>query len=70
LIFTVGYSPTRNCDNLICWNGIHHKTNTSGGTSNYGFPDPTYFNRVKNELAEKGVLLEGNGQTEVQECTE
>jgi len=24
----------------------------------YGYPDPTYFNRVKQELASKGVFLE------------
>ena len=69
LIFTVGFSPTRNQDNVICWNGIHHKPNTAGGTSNYGYPDPTYFNRVKNELADKGVLLDGDGSVEVKEAT-
>jgi deltex-like protein len=40
------------------WNGIHHKTNTSGGSSNYGYPDTTYLNRVRIELADKGVVLE------------
>ena len=46
LTFTVGFSVVRNRDNCIVWNGIHHKTNTHGGTSSYGFPDATYFNRV------------------------
>ena len=58
LIFTVGYSVVRGRDNCIVWNGIHHKTNTSGGTSNYGYPDRTYFTRVKSELADKNVVLE------------
>jgi hypothetical protein len=26
-----------------------------GGISCFGYPDPTYFNRVKEELAAKGV---------------
>jgi len=58
LTFTVGFSVVRGCDNCIVWNGIHHKTHTNGGSTNYGFPDATYFNRVKNELADKGVTLE------------
>jgi deltex-like protein len=58
LTFTVGHSVVRDRDNCIVWNGIHHKTNTSGGSSNYGYPDTTYFNRVRIELADKGVVLE------------
>ena len=46
LIFTVGRSVTTGRDNQIVWNGIHHKTNTSGGSSHFGYPDPTYFKRV------------------------
>lgn len=40
----------------VIWNGVHHKTNTSGGSTHYGYPDNTYFGRVKEELASKGVL--------------
>jgi deltex len=47
LIFTVGRSVTTGQDNRIVWNGIHHKTNTSGGSAYFGYPDPTYFDRVK-----------------------
>ena len=43
LIFTVGRSVTTGRDNQIVWNGIHHKTNTSGGSSHFGYPDDTYF---------------------------
>lgn len=47
LIFTVGTSVTTGRDNCVVWNGIHHKTNLHGGSSHFGFPDPTYFYRVK-----------------------
>ena len=43
---------------FIVWNGIHHKTNISGGSTKFGYPDKTYFNRVKEELAAKGVCKE------------
>jgi len=56
LIFTIGRSVTTGHDNRIVWNGIHHKTNTSGGSAYFGYPDPTYFDRVKLELAAKGVV--------------
>ena len=55
LIFTVGRSVTTGRDNQVVWNGIHHKTNTSGGSAYFGYPDPTYFDRVKLELAAKGI---------------
>jgi hypothetical protein len=29
-----------------------------GGPAYFGYPDPTYFNRVKQEFAAKGVLAE------------
>jgi len=67
LTFTVGFSVVRGRDNCIVWNGIHHKTKTWGGSTNYGYPDATYFNRVKNELAEKGVVLQSD--SEVSEVT-
>ena len=56
LIFTVGRSVTTGADNQIVWAGIHHKTKTHGGTSQFGYPDPTYFNRVKEELAIRGII--------------
>ena len=42
-------------DNSIVWNGVHHKTSPYGGTSEYGWPDNTYFFRVKEELKAKGI---------------
>ena len=56
LIFTVGRSVTTGRDNQIVWNGIHHKTNTEGGSAYFGYPDDTYFDRVKLEMAAKGVV--------------
>lgn len=55
LTFTVGTSLTTGMSNVVVWNSIHHKTCTSGGSSCFGYPDPTYFNRVKLELAANGV---------------
>jgi deltex len=56
--FTVGDSVTTGRKNVVVWNSVHHKTHTHGGLMCYGYPDPTYFNRVKLELADKGVILE------------
>ena len=38
---------TTGLEHQIVWNGIHHKTNTSGGAANFGYPDETYLKRVK-----------------------
>jgi len=54
-IFTVGQSRTTGYDNVITWNDIHHKTSITGGIENFGYPDKTYLNRVKQELAAKGI---------------
>ena len=56
LTFTVGTSVTTGRRNTTVWNGVHHKTNLYGGSTNFGYPDDTYFNRVKEELAAKGVI--------------
>lgn len=55
LLFTVGRSVTTGEDNQVVWGGVHQKTCTSGGATSFGYPDPTYFERVKAELAAKGV---------------
>ena len=60
ITFTVGDSVTTGRKNVVVWNSIHHKTSTHGGTLSYGYPDPTYFNRVKMEVADKGITLEEN----------
>lgn len=58
LTFIVGTSVTTGKKDTVVWSGIHHKTNTHGGSSCFGYPDPTYFNRVTLELADRGVSLE------------
>ncbi|XP_058229904.1 E3 ubiquitin-protein ligase DTX3L-like isoform X3 [Hemibagrus wyckioides] len=55
LIFTVGISRTTGADNVVIWNDIHHKTNIHGGPQGYGYPDPNYLKRVKEELKAKGI---------------
>jgi len=37
-MFTIGNSVTTGRNNVIVWNGIHHKTKIGGGSSNYGWP--------------------------------
>ena len=60
LLFKIGFSETRNIDNVICWNSIHIKTNPNPNTI-YGYPDDTYFDRVKEEL--KNIGIESNEET-------
>ncbi|CAD8187421.1 unnamed protein product [Paramecium pentaurelia] len=60
LVFTIGTSLTTGQDNCIVWNGIHHKTSLDGGPQNYGYPDPTYFDRVLDELKQKGITQSKN----------
>ncbi|KAK6736185.1 hypothetical protein RB195_019076 [Necator americanus] len=55
LIFTVGDSLTTGAKNTVVWNNIHHKTNISGGPLHYGYPDPDYLSRVKEDLSAMGV---------------
>lgn len=53
--FVVGTSLTTGRDNSVVWNGIHHKTSPSGGTACFGWPDPSYFMRVREELKARGI---------------
>ena len=57
LTFIVGTSLTTGKKNTVVWAGIHHKTNTSGGVSRFGWPDETYFARVKGELSDRGISV-------------
>nr|XP_043870810.1 E3 ubiquitin-protein ligase DTX3L-like [Solea senegalensis]XP_043870811.1 E3 ubiquitin-protein ligase DTX3L-like [Solea senegalensis] len=56
LIFTVGMSRTTGMDNQVTWNDIHHKTSTGGGPQCFGYPDPDYLSRVREELKTKGIV--------------
>ena len=62
MTFVVGTSITTGRKNTVVWNGIHHKTSLYGGPTYFGYPDPNYFNRVKEELAARGVTKESAGQ--------
>ncbi|KAK2493460.1 hypothetical protein MC885_011874 [Smutsia gigantea] len=55
LIFTVGDSRVLGLSDVITWNDIHHKTSRQGGPEMYGYPDPNYLKRVKQELKNKGI---------------
>ena len=56
LIFTVGTSLTTGVANTVVWaGGIHLKTSVRGGVAQWGFPDPSYFARLRAELRERGV---------------
>ncbi|NXJ54356.1 DTX3L ligase, partial [Spizaetus tyrannus] len=55
LIFTVGQSRTTGAKDVITWNDIHHKTSTTGGPANFGYPDPDYLKRVRSELKARGI---------------
>ncbi|XP_017294529.1 E3 ubiquitin-protein ligase DTX3L [Kryptolebias marmoratus] len=55
LIFTIGQSTTSGRSNVVTWNDIHHKTSTQGGPTLFGYPDPEYLRRVREELKVKGI---------------
>lgn len=56
LSFTVGQSITTGEENTVIWSGIHHKTSPHGGP--FGYPDPTYLQRVQEELAAVGIFAD------------
>ena len=51
----MGDSVTTGAKNVVVWSGVHHKTNTHGGSSHFGYPDETYFDRLKEELKSRGL---------------
>ncbi|KAL3864667.1 hypothetical protein ACJMK2_006329 [Sinanodonta woodiana] len=53
LVFTISQSRTTGKEGLT-WNQIHHKTNPNPGKQ-FGYPDPDYLKRVKDELAANGI---------------
>ena len=52
----VGTSVTTGQENTVVWSGIHHKTSIWDGP--FGFPDPTYLNRVSEELKVRDIDAE------------
>lgn len=55
LIFTIGRSVTTGREDVVTWNGIHHKTELGPSCTGYGYPDVTYLERTLAELASHGV---------------
>eukprot|EP00729_Bicosta_minor_P005547 gene5547-19719_t len=55
-LFQVADSVTTGSKNVVVWAGIHQKTDTHGGSANHGWPDPTYFDRLKAECAAVGIF--------------
>ena len=58
LVLTIGQSASRGKDNVVVWGKISHKSRTSGGPENFGYPDPGYFEKVRGELASLGIADE------------
>eukprot|EP00055_Hartaetosiga_balthica_P017271 m.114590 g.114590 ORF g.114590 m.114590 type:complete len:692 (+) comp9280_c2_seq3:104-2179(+) len=58
--FCVGYSVTLGpgAGLRVVWAGIHHKTSFSG---QFGYPDPTYLDRVIDEIKGFGIVLDEKG---------
>jgi len=57
-LFRIGDSVTTGSKNQTVWAGIHQKTQSGGGQTNHGWPDPGYFGRLRNECAACGVFSE------------
>uniref|UniRef100_A0A3B5MN46 E3 ubiquitin-protein ligase n=1 Tax=Xiphophorus couchianus TaxID=32473 RepID=A0A3B5MN46_9TELE len=55
MTFTVGTSRTSGLDNQVIWNDISHKTSKTGGPQSFGYPDPSYLSKVKEDLKAKGI---------------
>lgn len=59
ITFTVGYSFTRDIDNVVTWNDIHHKTNYSGP---FGYPDNGYLDRLIGDLEARYVYVDEDSE--------
>jgi deltex-like protein len=49
LLFSIGRSATTGIEDVVCWNGIEHKTQFSH------YPDPDYLKRCLEQLIHLGV---------------
>lgn len=56
-LFTIGTSLTTGRQNTTVWGSIHQKTSTGGGTQYHGWPDASYFERLAQECAAKGIFV-------------
>ncbi|XP_036067756.1 serine-rich adhesin for platelets isoform X2 [Oryzias melastigma] len=55
LIFTIGASRTTGYEDQVTWSNITQKTSLYGVPGSYGYPDPNYLSRVREELKAKGI---------------
>jgi len=58
MLFLVGDSVTTGACNTTVWAGIHQKTSPHGGAVGHGWPDPSYFDRLKHQCAAAGVFTD------------
>lgn len=56
LLFRIGTNTKTGRKDQVIPNGFEFKVNREGGIQNYGFPDPSYMNRLKVDLKDVGVL--------------
>ena len=61
-LFVVGDSVTTGHQNTTVWAGIHQKTRMSGGKVGHGYPDPNYFDRLKQECGARGIFTNAHEQ--------
>jgi len=54
-MFIIGTSVTSGKEDTVVYGGVHIKTKTSGGATNHGWPDPTYFERLMSECYAQGI---------------
>jgi len=54
LTFSIGTSMTTGQQDTLVWN-VHHKTSVQGSVQSHGYPDPTYLDRVKDELKQYNI---------------
>eukprot|EP00924_Labyrinthula_sp_SR-Ha-C_P009852 snap_masked-scaffold_21-processed-gene-1.29-mRNA-1 protein AED:0.04 eAED:0.04 QI:0/-1/0/1/-1/1/1/0/339 len=57
-VFTIGKSLTNGADDQITYGTIHLKTQRGGGASSHGWPDNTYFDRLRSECAAKMIYTD------------
>ena len=63
LTFTIDSSVTTGEKDVVVWNEIHHKTDTSNQRG-HGYPDVNYLNNVTSELEAQGITEEQLSENE------
>ena len=61
----MGRSLSLGQEDCVTWAEVHHKTQQQGQV--YGFPDPGYLARVRQELWEKGVREQGGEESGIKD---